>query len=182
MPRPLLSFLLTVCVSACVSLEELPDEQAQGGLRTAELGGMSNVSVGGNIWMGCLADAKDIGIAGRRGIATVIDLRGSTEEVDIASWCEAEDIEYLRLSLDPADPDPEVLDFALSVMLDADREGQSILLLSDNGARSAMLFAVHRVIHDNVDLELALEEARRAGMKPGAESVVRQQVRRLIGT
>lgn len=182
MQRPFLSFLLTLGVSACVTLDELPDDEANGGLQTADLGGMSNVSVCDNLWMGCLADAKDIGIAGRRGIATVIDLRSETDQFDIASSCEEEEIEYLRLVLDPDAPDPEVLDFALSVLLDADREGQSVLLLSDNGARSAMLFAVHRVIHDNVELELALEEARRSGMKPGAEPVVRQQVRRLIGT
>lgn len=178
-----LSFLLPLIAlaPACVTLDDVIDPPPTGGLQTADLGGMSNVTVCGNVWMGCEADAKDIGIAGRRGIRTVIDLRTNTD-VDIRSCAEKEGLEYLRLEFDASRPDPDAVDLALETMLEADREGQSILMLCDSGARSAIVFAVHRVIQEGVELEVALEEARRAGMKPDSELVVRQQVRRLIGT
>jgi protein tyrosine phosphatase (PTP) superfamily phosphohydrolase (DUF442 family) len=54
------------------------------------------------------------------------------------------------------------------------------LIFCGTGGRSAMFFAIHRVVDQGVPLDQALLEARRAGMKPGAPAdFVRRQTERL---
>ena len=57
-----------------------------------------------------------------------------------------------------------------------------LLLVCGTGSRSAIFFAIHRAAVCGAPLDVALEDARAAGMKPGEpEPFVRQQVERLGG-
>ena len=59
---------------------------------------------------------------------------------------------------------------------------QPLLFVSASASRTAMLYAIARVVHDGAPLEQALIEARKSGMKPGHPEVfVRKQVERISG-
>lgn len=147
----------------------------------ATLGSMHNVSVSGAVWFGSFPAAADLDLAHRRGIKTVIDLAGSgdVEDYDVAAACQQLGLRYVPIELECRDClDDSMVDRVLAELRDAHEE--PLLLFCTNGSRAAMVFAIHRCIDDGVQLEQALTEARRAGMKPGSpERFVKRQVERL---
>ena len=149
-------------------------------LESSELGGMHNVSSVGNVWLGGLPSVEDLDLARRRGIERVIDLRVPEEtlDYDLRGECARLGLECVSISLQAPDdlPDSAVNLFVASL---ADTETPTLVFCGD-GSRSAMFFAVHRVVNGGLDVEEALYEARCAGMQPGApEEFVRAQIQRL---
>ena len=52
-----------------------------------------------------------------------------------------------------------------------------VLVFCPDGSRAAMMFAIWRALDEGIGVDDAIVEARRSGMKPGAqESFVRLQV------
>lgn len=175
--------LLALCLAlaACRTSPRAAEDPGYPPLEVAELGAMHNVSRSGEVWFGGAPGDADLDLAARRGMVRVIDLSTTDEavECDVAAVCREQGIEYL----DPGRDERELLrgatvDLVLHEIVRAN--GKPVLLFDGNGARSAAFVAIYRVVRQNVPLEVALVEARRAGMKPGApETFVREQVERL---
>ena len=144
---------------------------------------MHNVSVAGKLWLGGQPSTADLELAKRRGIETVIDLctGDSTQRDPLAEKCRELDMQLLKVPLSGNDQIAEgTVDVVLDTLRDANEH--STLMFCDTGGNSAMFFAIHRVLEQNVDVEEALLEARRAGMKPGEpEEFVLRQIERLTG-
>ena len=175
-----LGALALFALGACVTLDDEEDARARG-LRMAELGDMVNVSVCGDVWLGAHASAQDLGIASRRGIETVIDLRARVDpgRLDVPALCRSLGMGYVRAELDPAAPSDDAVDRVLGELAREPRG--DVLMLCDDGARCATVFAIYRVVEQGVDVEDALEEARRCGLKPGVgEAAIRFQLGRLL--
>ncbi len=174
-----------VALPACRSLDLSPEEElGWPELREAELGQMANVHVCGPLWFGSAPARADLELAARRGIEVVIDATSPAEALDYdwARVCERLGLEPVDLEVGEEDLDAEQVDFFLGLFggQSASRLGGDVLLYCGNGQRSATLFAIYRVVLLGVPLELAVHEARRAGMKPGEpEQFVRRQVQRL---
>ena len=147
----------------------------------ADLGTMHNVSKIGTVWIGSYPEPSDLDLAARRGIASAIDLATPSEKPawDVAATCERYGIEYVPVGIDSRDRiTDEDVDRALGAL--RDRARRAVLLFCAHGDRAAMFLAIHRATDDGLDVETALVEARRAGMKPGHPEVfVRKQVERL---
>jgi len=146
------------------------------------LGTMRNVSRCDCVWTGSRPSAADLDLADRRGIARAIDVCSAQEGrgSDLAALCEELGMEYVRVDSGSAAaiPDDEEVDLVLDELRRGDRE--PTLLFSGSGDRAAMLVAVWRSTDRGIAVEESIEEARRAGMKPGAPvEFVRSQVARL---
>jgi protein tyrosine phosphatase (PTP) superfamily phosphohydrolase (DUF442 family) len=153
-------------------------------VRPAEFGSMHNVSVSGSAWIGSRPGVRDIDLAARRGVVAAIDLAGSRSAAsrDLASACARCGIEYVPIELGAEDKShAEIADSEVDRVLDELRRhaGKPLLLFCTHGDRATMLFAIHRVVDEDVPLEQALLDARRAGMKAGRpEAFVREQAAR----
>jgi protein tyrosine phosphatase (PTP) superfamily phosphohydrolase (DUF442 family) len=149
-------------------------------LPTPTLGSMRNVSLCDSVWIGSHPTPEDLDLADRRGIARTIDvsLPGERLGFDVAAACEELGIEYVQVGSGSPIPDDGELDRTLEELR---RSGdQSILLFSGHGDRAAMILAVWRALDGGIDVDEAIHEARRSGMKPGAPvEFVRMQVARL---
>lgn len=150
------------------------------------MGSMNNVSVSGNIWMGSAPAPDDLDLAARRGIERVIDLRSSAErEVagrateEFVAACQELGLELLEVEVpeDLSATRNSTVDEVVSLL--ADHESRTLLLCRD-GRRSAVFFALHRIVNEDVSVEDALIEARRCGMAPGEdEAFLLRQSQRL---
>lgn len=151
-------------------------------LESSELGGMRNVSSVGSVWLGGLPSIQDLDLAKRRGIERVIDLRIPEEalDYDVRAECARLELECIAVNLRAADDLPDsAVDLVVRSL--ADEERPTLVFCAD-GSRSAMFFAIHRVVNGDLDVEEALYEARCAGMQPGVpEEFVRAQITRLGG-
>lgn len=169
--------------AACVSLDDgSEDAEVVPGLEMSDLGGMVNVAVLDDVWLGGHASAEDLDLAKRRGIETVVDLGDAgTGRLDVAAVCAELGIEHEPAPLDPTVPSDTAVDRVLATLMRPERG--AVLLLCDDGARCATVFAIYRVVSGGLALDDALEEARRVGLKPGTgEDAVRRQVERLTGS
>jgi len=150
-------------------------------IERSALGEMRNVSMIGSIWFGTMPGEEDLALAKRRGIRRVIDLSVSEELpcCDVPSACRALGLEYLTPVLQDGEfLTAESVDLVLEWI---EESGDTPILMFDgSGGRCACYLAIWRVTRLGVPLEVALTEARRAGMKPGSpEDFVRSQVDRL---
>ena len=183
MPKHPELFLLLALASSCraTSDDATATDAVARPSRSADLGQMHSVSVGGAIWIGGYPSADDLDLAHRRGIRTAIDLSTPDEApgYDVAAACKKLGIEYVSMSVESKKCiGDECVDRVLEELRRRSRE--PMLLFCGDGSRAAMLFAIHRTVDDGLALEQALVEARRAGMKPGHPEVfVRAQVVRL---
>jgi hypothetical protein len=150
-------------------------------VHAAEFGSMRNVSRVGALWIGSYPSPSDLDLAARRGVDVLIDLSAPCERPtwDLAAAC-------ARLGLDRVDVGvasaKRIGDREVDRCLEALRSvgARQALLFCTNGDRAAMFLAIHRAADQGLPLEQALDEARRAGMKPGhSEAFVRAQAERL---
>lgn len=179
----LLLSLLVACGGTGARRESAP---ARPSLRNGQMGSMNNVSVSGNIWMGSAPAPDDLDLAARRGIERVIDLRSSAErEVagrateEFVAACQELGLELLEVEVpeDLSATRNSTVDEVVSLL--ADHESRTLLLCRD-GRRSAVFFALHRIVNEDVSVEDALVEARRCGMAPGEdEAFLLRQSQRL---
>lgn len=173
-------FAATGCINTGARL--VAHEYAPPLLSPPTLGSMRNVTLRESVWIGSHPSPEDLDLAGRRGIARTIDVSLPEERpgFDVAAACEKLGIEYVHVS--PGDgsriPDDDAVDRALCELRRS--KSEPILLFSGSGDRAAMFLAVWRAIDGGVELDVAIDEARRAGMKPGLPvEFVRTQVARL---
>lgn len=172
-------------LSACASTSSDPTRlsaQTTRAVLTADLGSITSVSIEGRVWLSGVPQAPDLGLAQRRGIACVIDLRKQTEmkSSTLAQDCEQLGVRYLAMhpGEGPLYSDPFVDQLVLSLR---ELGGQSVLLVGANPSKVAPLLAVHRIVNERVKVGEALAEARMCGMKPGEpETFVRRQAARKL--
>lgn len=166
---------MLVALAACAS----PASEPAPTLEAAPTARIMNEATYGAYVFGGMPDADALQSYKDAGVQRVVSLRtaGEPEGYDEAATCAALGLEFERLPFDPSKADAATVD----PILDEFRAGpgDGTLVHCGSGNRVAMLFAVHRVIDDGVDLEQALAEARAVGMKPGpAEEFVRAEVAR----
>jgi protein tyrosine phosphatase (PTP) superfamily phosphohydrolase (DUF442 family) len=164
--------------TSCASFES-DDDEPPPPLHVAELGDLASVSVCGDVWLAEAPAAKHLDLAHRRGIRTVISLlpEGADGELGVAEVCRDLGMAFVPTDAAPVPTDADV-DRVIAAL---ERPGRgATLMYCESGARSAMVFSIYRVVRQGVDLDAALEAARRTGMKPGtSETFVRTQVARL---
>lgn len=178
--RPRFALAAALLCTACVTLDD--DEggaNARPGLEMSDLGGMVNVAVLDDVWLGGHAAAADLDLAKRRGIRVIVDLGDpAASRIDVAAICADLGLVHVQAPIDPTNPDEAEMDRVLAALVEPERD--ALLLLCDDGARCATVFAIYRVVADGLELVDALEEARRVGLKPGTgERVVQRQIERL---
>lgn len=166
--------------TGCVGLPEEPTKPHVE-LRFVELGDMVNVCVCGDIWFGGLPSANDLDIAQRRGIETLVALLPANSEDRAVLDQHSRDLGLKRLfiTLEPGQECDDAVDEVLSFLRREDRG--PVLMVSPGGGAAAMMISIYRIVDDGVDPEVAMDAARRAGMKPGhsEETVLSQVARRL---
>ncbi len=149
-------------------------------LEGADFGGMQNVSQCGQVWVGTRPGRNDLELAVRRGVQLVIDATapGALDMGELRRAAVSLGLQYVAIGSESVVLQNADVDRFLETIETVGQE--PVLVFCDNGGRSAQLLAIFRVIHDGVPLRDALEDARRSGMKPGAdEDFVRGQVARL---
>ena len=123
----------------------------------------------------------DIELAFRRGVKRVLDLSFQADEFnfDLKLACESHGIELIDAGLNDAESlSGADADLTLEIFRDVD--SRPLLVLCEAGSNSAAFFALWRVLDHEMPLDLALDEARRAGMRPGVlEGYVLAQHERL---
>lgn len=151
-------------------------------LESSELGSMHNVSVSDGLWFGGKPTIEDLDLARRRGIERIIavTMPGELGDLDLEGTCESLDLDCVSIEI-PADQviPPQAVDQVIGLLGEMPRP--RTLLFCRDGSVSAMLFAIHRGVNEDMPLEQAIAEARRSGMRTGAESeaFVRDHVFRL---
>jgi len=140
---------------------------------------MRNVFFAAGIWLGGAPAPEDLDLASRRGVERVVALWEG--EYDVQPVCDALGLELLEIDLpDEGDLAPGAVDRIVALLGEAPR--RKTLIYSRDGATSATLFAIHRVVNEGMPLTRALGEARRAGMPAReGEQRLRKQVARLRG-
>jgi len=150
-------------------------------LEQSHFGELRNVSKHRGIWLGGGVTEGDIELAYRRGVRSVLDLSFPKENpgFDLRQAC-------FDHGIDCYDPDllgPDALtdrnaDEALDLFRDT--EHHPLLVVCGTGSNGATFFAVWRALDHEMPIEEAIEEARRAGMRPGPlEAYIRNQFVRL---
>ncbi len=150
-------------------------------LEAANFGGLRNVSKCGEVWFGGGVSEGDVELAYRRGVKSVLDLSFPDEEpdFDIRRTCFDYGIALYDSDLLGADVlSDRNADEALDLFRDT--EHHPLLVVCGTASNGATFFALWRALDHEMPLEDAIEEARRAGMRPGPlESYVRAQFERL---
>ena len=146
-------------------------------LETSDFGEMQNVSMSGGLWFGGGVTEGDVKLAFRRGVKHILDLSFDGDEVgfDLKEACASNGIELIDAGL----VDAESLggdERALVLEVFRDRERHPLLVVCEAGSTSAAYFALWRILDHEMPIDVALDEARRAGMRPGTlEEYVRAQ-------
>jgi hypothetical protein len=142
---------------------------------------MENVSMCEGLWFGGGVTEADIELAFRRGVKRIFNLSFDADELafDLESVCDSYGIELVDADLgDEESLSGEDADLALEILRDLD--SRPLLVLCEAGSNSAAFFGLWRSLDHEMPLELALDEARKVGMRPGAlEGFVRAQHARL---
>lgn len=178
------SALLVGVAFACAADEpaaEKPSEPAM--LQTDPAARIMNEATYGAYVFGGMPEADDLQAYKDAGVTRVVTLRTPTENegYDEAATCDGLGLEFVRLPYDPSADDPAAID----AILDEFRKGpgDGTLVHCGSGNRVAILFAVHRVLDDGVDLEQALADAKAVGLKAGPpEALVRAEVAKRSAT
>lgn len=149
-------------------------------LEPAKFGGLKSCFQWGQMYLGSVPGPEELELAARRGVGLLLDLRQSPAP-DPALALQARDLgmEYAHAPIDPEQLGDGEVDRALTALAAA--EDRPALLFCETGSRAAMVAALFRIERQPDSLERAIEDARRAGMKPGSsESALRRQAARLI--
>lgn len=178
-----LACVVLIAATGCALFKPPPAPSAPGwpALEASNFGAMENVSMCERLWFGGGVTEGDIDLAFRRGVKHVLDLSFKADELafDLKLICDSHEIELIDARLGDAESlSAEDADLALQIFRDLDR--RPLLVLCEAGSNSATFFALWRALDHEMPLDLALDEARRAGMRPGVlEEYVRAQHDRL---
>ena len=146
-------------------------------LRTDPAARIMNEATYGAYVFGGMPEAGDLQAYKDAGVTRVVTLRtpAEPEGYDEAAACAALGLEFVRLPFDPSAGDEAAIDAILAEFRKG--PGDGTLVHCGSGNRVAILFAVHRVLDEGVDLETALADAKAVGMKGGPpEALVRAAV------
>lgn len=179
---------IALCLAALASCRVFQEDAAVAAgpppIESADFGRMRNVSHTGDLWFGSSPCKDDLNLARRRGVRTVIDLSLADEVApcDVRGVSAEFGLRYFDLGLTRIDfLNDETVDLVLEKLRDP--ASGPYLMFCGTGGRCAMLVAIHRVVDQGVTLDVALEEARHAGMDGGAQAdFVRAQVARLTAS
>ncbi len=176
------ALLASLMGGACRSAPE-KEPPAVAPLESSELGTMHNVSVSDGLWFGGQPTTEDLDLARRRGIQRIIAVHmpGELGDLDLEGICQSlgfTDCVSIEIPEDQAIPS-QAVDQVIDLLGETPRP--RTLLFCRDGSVSAMLFAIHRSVNEDMPLEQAIAEALRSGMRTGAksETFVRDQVLRL---
>jgi uncharacterized protein (TIGR01244 family) len=149
-------------------------------LEPAKFGGLKSCFQWGEMYLGSVPGPEELELAARRGVGLLLDLRQAPgPDRDLALQARDLGMDYIHAPIDPEQLADAEVDQALAALEDAgDRPP---LLFCETGSRAAMVAALFRIERQPDSLEASIEDARRAGMKPGtSESALRRQAARLI--
>lgn len=137
-------------------------------LEPAELGAMPNVSVTAGIWAGGRPSLEDLALAQRRGVTRVIALcpDAASEEVGLPAACADLGLEWFALGPEGDGPLPDD-SVVRALNLLGDPNAPATLVFCRDGSVTALVLAVHRMVHEGVDADQALMDARRHGLPAG---------------
>ncbi len=148
-------------------------------LESASLGSIQRVHAFGDVWLASQPTPSDLEAARAAGVRAVVNLRAPTEPLEF-------DERRLALNLgmtysnpgfgSPAELSDEVFASALEALDDA---RGPVLLHCSSANRVGPIWIARRVLEDGVDVEVAVQEALRIGMRtPEYEQLARDYVRR----
>jgi protein tyrosine phosphatase (PTP) superfamily phosphohydrolase (DUF442 family) len=148
----------------------------------AELGTTRNVTALGDLILAGQPSAEDLGLAARRGITRVINLRTPAEmervDFDQAARCAELGLDYVGIAIDFTTMDDATFDAVLELLDRPAPDGGKTLLHCASGNRVAVFVAVRRMLQDGVSYEEALIDAQAGGMKPGSLPTLEAQAAR----
>lgn len=182
-PRSAMRFLPALALSAllvsgCSSSSKSEPAPSWPAVQNSDLGAMHNVSRIGDLWFGGSPTAEDLDLARRRGIERIVDLtsRAEAPDYEVGAVVAGQDREYhdLRIETEEEIPDGTV-DRALELLAD----DKPTLMFCGDGARCALIIAIHRVVDQEVPIDRALLDARRCGIDTDHEAFIRRQIDRV---
>jgi uncharacterized protein (TIGR01244 family) len=176
LPRVLSSALLCIAGAGCLFGGRNKEGEAYPEMKVSDFGAMQNVASCGRVWIGSTPNQADLDLATRRGVRTVIDATTPFEApgYDLPGACAALGLEYVCLDVGKDGVGEQNIDAMLGTL--AKTDVMPALIFCGSGTRASMMFAIYRVLRQGVPLKTALQDARRAGMKPTAEDFVSTQV------
>lgn len=132
---------------------------------------LTNASTFGGWTFGGQPSEADLATLAERGVTKVIDLRMPQEDrgYDEAAVCADLGLEYVALPFSPASIEDAQVDGILAEL----NEGGETLLHCASGNRVQLFFAMHRVLEDGVESEVAIADGIEHGLKEGVADLVR---------
>jgi uncharacterized protein (TIGR01244 family) len=169
-----------LALTSCKSFESQTTPETVELVRS-ELGGLSNTTEWGKFYMGGQPSEADLALAAKRGVTRVINLRTYAEVEGMsfseASVCSELGLEYIQVPVNWDILTDEKFDFLLET-IKKDVAGKTLFHCA-SGNRCSVFVAAFRVIDGGVPYEVALADARAAGMKPSSKVVLDAQLLRL---
>lgn len=166
----LISLLLSACGTGPAQ-QGKPDSESTKLVEAAQIQGFKQL---GMLYTGGQPSSEALKKFAELGVETVIDLRRpkeglEQEQAEVANL----GLNYVNIPLGRELASPaEQLKFAKAF---AAAKGQKVLLHCRSGNRVGMLWSLYQ-ISNGVDAELAIEQGRAMGMKPGFEQAVRTTI------
>ncbi|QDU69926.1 hypothetical protein [Engelhardtia mirabilis] len=177
---PLLCLALGGCGLFGFGRSDEPQPELYDAVTAEPLPGDVRCFLCGDLYLAANLTPDNLDVLERRGVVTLIDLRPADVIEPLLIRALQLGLRPVSLPVDQELPTDAQVDRVLAEIA-LERDGL-LLLTCQTGSRSAIFFAIYRSVVDAVPVEIALEQARSAGMKPGApEKLVRDQVERLGG-
>lgn len=178
---PLLPSLCLLGLAACTSSPQREMQSPWPPLQPAELGEMHNVAVSEGLWIGSQPCETDLDLAARRQIQRVVNLRVPELQAgfDLPQTCARLGLEYVEIGLDEDGSLSDTsVDLALGLLEPRQPQPRTLLFCAD-GSRAVLIFAIHRVVHEQMPVASALAEAHRVGLRQSDDPTVQFHVQRL---
>ena len=149
-------------------------EEMHAGAEYAKLEGldMLNASTYGDFVFGGQPTPADLEALKARGVTKIVDIRTAPEDrgMDEPTVCEELGLEYVSLPFTPKNLDENVI----NSILEEFKAGGKTLVHCGSGNRVQLLFTMHRVLEEGVDVDEAMAAGREVGMKESSETIARQ--------
>ncbi len=144
-----------------------------------EIAGMDAAWAYGDIVIGGSPQVDALQCGRRRGYATVINLCGSEDLLYEPAELPSLDLRYVHAPIEGYALSAAQVDRVMDELVD---RKAGVIMHCTTGGRAAMMLAIYRAAFEHVPLEIALEDAKQAGMKPGPEpaEAVRAHATRLL--
>jgi uncharacterized protein (TIGR01244 family) len=146
-------------------VEHLPVAAAQEPMRETELGRAAPVHVVGNVYLAGQPSQDDLPALAQRGIRTVVSLRRPEEvDWDEAAAVRAAGMEFISVPFRGADDLTDDMFDRVRQEL-RERSNEPLVLHCASSNRVGAVWMAHRVLDQDVEIDAALAEAKRAGLR-----------------